>query len=544
MMSSNRGARSLALVVAVLLSGCGGDGGQGAVGTPELREALVDTILARTARRAAFSQPKHRALGYHPLEEMEKEREAVVRADDEDELFYALTRLSNARRDRHLSVGLVPDGVRPSFRDGLEAWDAPDPPEPAMAPVRILPDYGEGRTGYFVADVAAEASGGTGGRVTVGDRITKVNGMATAEFQEATLPYIRHSTVAGFRWKLAEALPLRTALFPPALRGDSLVLELTGADGARRTVPLPYLPAGGLTWQGASEPDYPGFALQWSTPTFDLWLPTDDRRLVLLRWHRFESSSLVDDVDRLVAQGEADGLLDHAMILDATRSGGGSLGAYAVQRIQPRPFKTTFGTVRVSDVIPLFVEEKEAEFREERVFDTGGPETVDDGTWLMEWIRTDLAEAMARGDSVTEPVPFKLAHAPKDSDGVLEPAPVHFRGPLVVFSGPHGGSHLDQFMSIVADNDLGHIVGMPAGGYSNTWEWEEVLTYPGTEQPVVGFMWSIGHTIRPNGEVLEGNPARVDEWVPVTAGNAGRYHGLLFEAAQRHLDSVGFDVEG
>jgi hypothetical protein len=57
-------------------------------------------------------------------------------------------------------------------------------------------------------------------------------------------------------------------------------------------------------------------------------------------------------------------------------------------------------------------------------------------------------------------------------------------------------------------------------------------------------MWSIGHTIRPNGEVLEGNPARVDEWVPVTADNAGRYHGLLFEAALRYLDSVGFDVEG
>ncbi len=287
----------------------------------------------------------------------------------------------------------------------------------------------------------------------MGDRIATVNGMAMAGFEEAAWPYIRHSTVAGFRWKLAEALPLRTALFPPGLLGDSLVLGLVGADGTERTVSLPYQPPGELAWRGASEPDYPGFALQWSTPTFNLWLPTDDRRLVLLQWHRFESSSLVDDVDRLLAQAGAEGLLDHAVIFDATRSGGGSLGAYAVQRIQPRPFKTTFGTVRVSDVIPLFVEEKEAEFREEQVFDSGGPETVDDGTWLMEWIRTDLTEAVARGDSVTEPVPFKLAHAPKDSDGVLEPA-------------------------------------------------------------------------------------------PVTAGNAGRYHALLFEAALRHLDSMGFAVEG
>ncbi|MFC1574830.1 hypothetical protein ACFL3Z_01995, partial [Gemmatimonadota bacterium] len=300
--------------------------------------------------------------------------------------------------------------------------------------------------------------------------------------------------------------------------------------------------AGELVWEGASEPGYPGFALQWSTPTFDLYLPEDERRLVLLRWHRFESSSLLEDVDRLVAQGESEGLLDHAVIFDATRSGGGSLGAYAVQRLQAKPFKTTFGTLRLSDVIQPFIDEKEEEFREDRVFDGGGPETVDDGTWLMDWIRTDLVAALARGDSVTEPVPFKLAHAPRDFDGILEPTPVHFRGPLVVFSGPNGGSHLDQFMSIVADNQLGHIIGMPAGGYSNTWEWEEVLTFPGTEQPVLGFMWSIGHTIRPNGEVLEGNPASVHEWLPLTSENGAWYYELLFEAALRHLASLGYEV--
>jgi len=243
-----------------------------------------------------------------------------------------------------------------------------------------------------------------------------------------------------------------------------------------------------------------------------------------------------------VAFGEENGLLDHAIIFDATRSGGGSLGAYAVQRIQPKPFKTTFGTLRLSDVIEPFVERKQREFAEERIFDGGGPETVDDGTWLMAWLENDLLEALERGDSVTTPVPFKLAHAPKDSDGVLQPTPVHFQGPLVVFSGPNGGSHLDQFLSIVADNELGHIMGMPDGGYSNTWEWEEVLHFPGTEQPVVGLMWSIGHSIRPNGEVLEGNPAQVHEWIPLTAENADRYYEILLERAWAHLESIGFVV--
>jgi hypothetical protein len=76
---------------------------------------------------------------------------------------------------------------------------------------------------------------------------------------------------------------------------------------------------------------------------------------------------------------------------------------------------------------------------------------------------------------------------------------------------------------------------MPAGGYSNTWEWQEILHYPGTEQPVIGFMYDIGHTIRPNGEVLEGNPASVDEWIPLTADGITTYYSRLLEAARQRV---------
>jgi hypothetical protein len=279
----------------------------------------------------------------------------------------------------------------------------------------------------------------------------------------------------------------------------------------------------------------------WSTPTHDLYLPDDGRRLVLLRWHRF-SASLIADVDRLMEFAQQEELLDRAVLFDATRSGGGSLGPYAVQRIQPRPFKTTFGTLQISDVIEPFVAERQEAFRNRRVYDGEGPETVDDGTWLMDWLENEVLADLAAGREVTDPVPFKSAHAPKESDGILQPAPVHFRGPLVVLSGPNGGSHLDQFISIVGDNELGPIIGMPPGGYSNTWEWEQILTYPGTDQPVVGFMWNIGHTIRPNGEILEGNPAQVTHPLPLTAGNAGEYYDLLLAEAFRYLAAVGFEV--
>ena len=79
---------------------------------------------------------------------------------------------------------------------------------------------------------------------------------------------------------------------------------------------------------------------------------------------------------------------------------------------------------------------------------------------------------------------------------------------------------------------------MPPGGYSNTWEWEEVLTFAGTDQPVIGFMYSIGHTIRPNGEVLEGNPAALDAWVPLTAENVKTYYPVLLDRVRAHMEAV------
>ena len=48
-------------------------------------------------------------------------------------------------------------------------------------------------------------------------------------------------------------------------------------------------------------------------------------------------------------------------------------------------------------------------------------------------------------------------------------------------------------------------------------------------------MWSIGHTIRPNGDVLEGNPAPMDDFIPQTAANYLHYRDLLVERALRHL---------
>ena len=82
-----------------------------------------------------------------------------------------------------------------------------------------------------------------------------------------------------------------------------------------------------------------------------------------------------------------------------------------------------------------------------------------------------------------------------------------------------------------ADNDLAYTIGMPIGGYSNIWEAEEVLVFPGTDRPVVNFMWNVGHTLRPNGEILKGNAVGPETYVPLTRENFRTYHADLLDAA-------------
>lgn len=498
----------------------------GPAGTPALRGSLFDTIVARTERREAFSPVKNERLGFDPLAAMRALRDDVVAADTEEALYYALARLSHARRDRHLDVMLVPGGPAPSYAAGLEVTGGPDPDPPEQAPVRVFPDYsdGAGVADYFIGDLAAAAgSAATGSLPSIGDRIVTVNGVPVAAWHDSATAFMRHSTTAALRWKLAEAMTIATAAFPPRLRADPLTLGIAAPDGTEITYRLPFHAPGDLTWTGTGEPAYPGLSLALHTPTFDLLTPDDGRLFLVLTWRGFRET-MVADVDALIAFAADRGLLDHALVMDVTRSRGGSLGAYAMQRLQPRPFRTTFGNLRISDVTLPFIEDKRRDFAARDINDSGVPETIDDGTWLMEWLEDDVLGALERGDAYSNNVPFKLAHAPRDSDGVLEPAAVHFRGPLGIISGPTGGSHLDQFVSIVVDNGLGPVVGMPPGGYSNTWEWDEVLTFPGTDQPVVEFMWNIGHTVRPNGEIAEGNPADVDEWMPLTPENVATYY--------------------
>lgn len=505
------------------------------VGTEEDRAALFDFLVQSTLEWDAFaSLPNHPYYRTHPKQgldvvgEMERYRDELIAADTDEKMWFVLHKISNARKDRHLNVEEVEGGlvVPDSLKVHLEV------------PIRFATDFADlAERFFFVADRGMNlASLANGSIPELGDRLIAINGRSVDDWVEAWRPYQRYSTENHFWWRVAEEITRTRDHVPHSeFYGDMLVLELEGRDGARYRIELPYQDPVEIQWEGHTEREYPGFSPvpgMGEYETYNLYLPDDDSLpVVLLQWYGFRSD-LPEAMDHLMDFAEEHGLLDHNVIVDATRSRGGSRGAYAVQRIQTQPFRTTFGNLKVSPAMERWVENRIDRIRAEPA---SARETVDEGNWLLDWLETDVLYAIETGNRYTNDVPFKGAHAPKWADGIIDPAPVHFRGDLTVWLSTRGGSHLDQFASQVVDNDLGHVMGMPAGGFSNTWQTTEVLRFPTTGAPIVNYQWSMGHSIRPNKEILQYNPAEVHEYIPQTRDNYFDYHARLLELTLQRL---------
>lgn len=513
-------------------------------GTRADREALFDDIVKKIMAREAFSPIKNERLGLAFPEKLNSHRAEFINANTDEDLYWALVRLSNARQDRHLSVTAAPGGIDvPASYNRFDKDDYPniaiDPKAPPVAPIRFLPDFSADPIAFFVADLGTDSSLIEGGStIEIGDKIVSINGSPFAEYLEKIAPYRAYSTRENFWMRSSMDVNLKSTILPDSMYDKTLRLELKKRDGTVYSVTAPYFPQETVVFQAIGEPKYPGFKKVLDAESFTTWRSTDGSKILLINMLGFRGD-LIQATDALLAYGKEESVLEYDIVIDATRSRGGGRGAYLLQAICPKPFKTTFGNLRLSDVTAKFTSDRRTQLDQGKQFSDGEPETVGDPRWLVEWLEGDVAAGLSAGQTYSNNVPFKLAHAPEWSDGILRPLKTHFKGRMVCWHSPYGGSHLDQFSSITYDNKLCTAIGMPTGGFSNTWEWEEVLTLPTSGKPVVTFMWNIGHTIRPNGEVLEGNPANVNEYIPLTADNHKTYYDQLMARSRAILGHSG-----
>lgn len=511
-------------------------------GTEEDREALFDYLVEKTMKWDAFASlqehPVHREhpAGIDVIAEMDQHRDALINAETDEEMWHALRKLSNARRDRHLGLTPVDGGL-----DKPEHLDTE-----VQAPLSFKVDFEDPENRFFfVADLTEDIEDHVSGEVpSLGDRLVTVEGRTTEEHVEAMRPHKRYSTEEPLWWLIGDEITRTWDTYYGYAHHlphdefydgepDVLTLELERQDGSRYELEVPYKDPEELDWQGHTEREYPGFSpvdeLSGYESYRNIYLSDDDKPVIIIDWFGFRGD-VIESMDHLMDYAEENELLDHNVIVDATRSRGGSNGAYMLARIQSERFKTTAHNLKVSDVSERWVRERLERWEEDPPESSPGQNLV----YEKEWLETDALNAMEEGQYYTNDVPFKGVQ-PKWGDRFIEPADRHFTGELIVWLAPHGGSHLDQFASQVVDNDIGHIMGMATGGYSNSWSSSELLRFPTTDKPIVEYEWSMGHSIRANDEILQYNPAEPQEYIPQTRDNFFDYHPMLLERTYDRL---------
>ena len=163
---------------------------------PTPLETLFDEIIRKTEQREAFSEIKETNIGFKAIEDMKKLRSEFATAETELDLWFALVKLSNARRDRHLAVSPVDGGLPGPERQGC-----------VSAPILVLPDLSDiDNPAFFVAAVGEGVNS-----PKVGDVIVGVNDRTIKEYVEEFTFWIRHSTLPGLYWQMSDDLPQRVS---------------------------------------------------------------------------------------------------------------------------------------------------------------------------------------------------------------------------------------------------------------------------------------------------------------------------------------------
>jgi len=493
------------------------------------RELLFDWLIEKTLENESFSDIKNRRLELDFENDAEVYRQEFRDADTDQKLARVLLKLNNLRRDRHLRF----DNYKSSC--GITGSLTYDDSQ-TFAPVRFAPDFSLDKYSYFVSDHRLPTSSVIN-FVSIGDKLIKVNGIPIRDYIDLLDPYLRYSSENHMRWLAARYLRVKNELFGDELyrSSDKVNYTLRKSHGGEYTIRLSY--GFGSNWKNHEDPGlderdigyrgyvphckFVNYANILDRPHCRLWEHNTENRIII-NWMGFNiddaATDLEEDIAALVSEAEKRNMLDWDVILWAPFCSGGSNSPKVVQILTNRYFKTTFGNIRLSDLT------KSYNFS---------------GTKIDNWVEE---EAKSNAD-YTSNQPFKLRHAGIGENGVIPPADKSFTGNMVAVFSSLSGSNYDQFASIIIDNNLMLTLGQPTGGYSNTFEVpgrcrdDLIITCPETGEELVIWQWSVGHTIRPNGEVLEGNPAEPHFIYDLTAENHQTYWDDLLSKAETFLDS-------
>jgi hypothetical protein len=364
-----------------------------------------------------------------------------------------------------------------------------------------------------------------------GSTITGCDGLDMAAFEARMLEWYDRHTPEGLREFAARRLSYRKPQSMPCPRpGEAAAITYRDADGRSRTATLAWRAASvgigtdpdvngsseaSATPPGQREPlrldaEYQGFPLEKSGLFFEIY-GTRSAGTKILRYVSFNYESESDFPPEIAAIGEhlrAAGT--KRVLVDIRENGGGAFEPALVGVFTTQPFRIMMKSFYYGARIKAHPEAMKLDKKLD--------------LWTDDEARL-LQEDLAAHPSATwsRPIPFFCRTAACADDE----AAFQFDGSpgyeTVVLCGPATFSSGDMLVTIMKDNGIAKLAGMPSGAGDAPYRWR--LDYPLADGTKVSLRLTTAVSYRPNsnGVIIEGNPPIVDFPVYPTRANAGAF---------------------
>lgn len=452
---------------------------------------------------------------------LENGRRRFREARSVEDVYYALLSVQRALRDGHARFmrGELPVAFGPAVELDLE--------------VAVRYAGPAGGAHEYVVTRSGEPS------VPVGSAITACDGAPVADLEAGLLEWYDRHTPEGFREFVARNLSFRKPQsLPCPAPGDTVRLAWRSPGGATGIAVLAWRAApagrggslddngssaGSRTPPGQREPgrfdaDYRALPLEASGLFYDLHGTRDPGTKVL----RYVSFNYVDESD---FPPEIAAIARHLrdtgarrVLVDVRENGGGAFDPALVGVFTSRPFNIMFKSFHFGSRLKAH------------------PEAIGGDPGLELWTGDEariLREALAANPAATwaPPIPFFCLTAdcsPAEATRQYDGSPGY---DTVVLCGPGTFSSGDMFVTIMKDNGIARLAGMPSGAGDAPYRW--ALDYPLADGTRVRLRLTTAVSYRPNsaGIIIEGNPPPLDIPLYPTRGNAGAIVEAALEAA-------------
>jgi hypothetical protein len=522
------------------------------------RDRFFDDLVAAIDGLQVGSAPGLKRLGLSWSEALASTRARFRTARTAADVYYALLALQRSFHDVHSRFELGPGELAV-------------PGGPAVAlPIRLRAEYPSGAAGpveYVVTAVEpAEAAS-----IAIGSRLVSLDGRPVAELERELVAWLRGSSPEALRESVARWLTRRHPVELPAPPlGSTVTLQLLPPQGGQtyeRTLtwrepkptsaPLDPCLAGVAAFYRSAE-EYP--ARQPELVGINLCVyPGGDPQTRVVRWFSFfyefsdvsggdpglqglpslrerlkhtsfkiaESelpflpgekppSGRIDaialslmEIDRLFAHLGPQGA--KRLLIDLRENGGGNFDPSWVAPFSGKPFKQLATEVHFRAGLratPTLLDQAE-----------GGPQAQLAKAYL-------LAHPTAEKSPLYPFICRSSSCAPAEID--VPGAPQPYAAAVVLLTGPDCVSSCDNYVSLIRDNGLGKLAGLPPRGGDSPVRLPLVRSLQ-NGQPF-SFVLTVAVNYRPGGQVLEGNPPAPDFPVAPSASNRGKYLEAVLSA--------------